>query len=105
MVIIMVIFMVIIMVISNNHLLDLSGQLGGQCYQLTEDLSDWTVHSQLPRLSLSLYLSSYFYLYLYLSLYLHSQLLSAFDTHTRALAAVLPVGAFLVPCLSCLMKK
>ena len=93
MAIIMVIFMVIIMVISNNHLLDLSGQLGGQCYQLTEDLSDWTVHSQLPRLSLSLYLSSY----LCLSLYLHSQLPSAFDTNTRALAAVLPVGAFLVP--------
>ena len=47
----------------------LSGQLGLNCYQLSADLGCWTFHSALP---------------------------NSFDWHTRALATVLPAGAFLV---------
>jgi len=53
----------------DNTILSCSGQLGPSCYQLSVDLASWIFHSSLP---------------------------NSFDTHTRALATVLPAGAFLV---------
>jgi len=53
----------------DGTILSCSGQLGLNCYQLSEDLGCWTFHSALP---------------------------NSFDWHTRALATVLPSGAFLV---------
>jgi len=53
----------------DGTILSCSGQLGLSCYQLSDSLSTWSLHSSLP---------------------------NSFDTHTRALAAVLPAAAFLV---------
>ena len=69
---IMMLIMLIMMIRSKTDMMMiifLSGQLGLNCYQLSEDLGCWTFHSALP---------------------------NSFDWHTRALATVLPSGAFLV---------
>ena len=70
-----------------------SGQLGLSCYQLADSLSTW-----------SRFFSFFFFSFFLFSFFLfssffwspHSSLPHSFDTHTRALAAVLPAAAFLV---------